>query len=157
MSENIDIITRKENIVAIADAVRAKKGTTAEMTLGEIVSGIEGIEAGGGSGASVETCTVTVDCTNLFACHVDTIFYSSPNGGISGVGCQAGSSITIQNVLCNSVIVFLWSDSEYYYMTSEEAEGFEAIMVNGVSIWFSQHIFNKFDSKQHNENNLLRR
>ena len=41
MSEKI--LTERSNIVAIADAVRSKTGTTAEMTLGGIVSGINGI------------------------------------------------------------------------------------------------------------------
>lgn len=52
------IIAEREDIVAIADAVRNKTGSTSEMTLGGIVSEINGIEAGGG--ASVETCTI--DC-----------------------------------------------------------------------------------------------
>lgn len=40
------IVTERENIVAIADAVRNKTGNTNEMSLGGIVSGINGIETG---------------------------------------------------------------------------------------------------------------
>ena len=43
MAENIKIITDKQDIVAIADAVRNKLGTTAELSLGGIVSGINSI------------------------------------------------------------------------------------------------------------------
>lgn len=38
------IITERSNIVAIADAVREKNGTTDTLTLGEIVEGINEIE-----------------------------------------------------------------------------------------------------------------
>lgn len=54
------VICEREDIVAIADAVRNKTGNSDEMTLGEIASGINGIEAGGSGGGSVETCTVTL-------------------------------------------------------------------------------------------------
>jgi hypothetical protein len=45
---NIKIITNRDDIVAIADAVRNKTGQTNEMTLREIVSGINGISGGDG-------------------------------------------------------------------------------------------------------------
>lgn len=45
---NIKVIANRDEIVAIADAVRNKTGSTEEMSLGEIVSGINGIEVGGG-------------------------------------------------------------------------------------------------------------
>lgn len=54
------VICEREDIVAIADAVRNKTGNSDEMTLGEIASGINGIEAGGSGGGNVETCTVTL-------------------------------------------------------------------------------------------------
>lgn len=54
------VICDREDIIAIADAVRNKTGNSDEMTLGEIASGINGIEAGGSGGGSVGTCTVTI-------------------------------------------------------------------------------------------------
>ena len=48
MSNEI-IITDKSNIVAIADAVRSKTGSTVPMNLGGIVNGINGIQVGSGS------------------------------------------------------------------------------------------------------------
>lgn len=101
MSENIDIITRKENIVAIADAVRAKNGTTAEMTLGEIVSSIESIQTDEG----IKTCTVTIyddgyNHTEInYAClRDDGIFETVPFDGV-------GDTTTIcENVICNQYI-----------------------------------------------------
>lgn len=46
MAENIKVLCEREDIVAIADAVRSKTGTTNEMTLGEIANGIGGITGG---------------------------------------------------------------------------------------------------------------
>ena len=43
MNENIRVIADKEDIVAIADAVREKLGSTVEMSLGEIVTNINKI------------------------------------------------------------------------------------------------------------------
>ena len=40
---NIKVITERSNIIAIADAVRNKTRTSNEMTLGEIVTGINNI------------------------------------------------------------------------------------------------------------------
>lgn len=56
--ETVRVIADKEDIVAIADAIRSKTGSTDEMTLDGIVNGINSIETGGGG--SVETCTVTI-------------------------------------------------------------------------------------------------
>lgn len=46
MSNSIKILAEKQDIVAIASAVRNKTGLTNEMTLGEIVDGINGISTG---------------------------------------------------------------------------------------------------------------
>ena len=54
---NIKVITDRENIVAIADAVRSKIGTTNELTLGEIASSISSITGSGGINTSDATAT----------------------------------------------------------------------------------------------------
>ena len=46
MAENIKIVADREDIVAIANAVRNKIEATKELTLGEIVNGINGINTG---------------------------------------------------------------------------------------------------------------
>lgn len=48
-NSNIKVLVDRNDIVSIADAVRSKNGTTEEMTLGQIVTGIEEI-SGGSSG-----------------------------------------------------------------------------------------------------------
>ena len=57
MSNNIKVITDRENIVAIANAVRSKIGTSNELTLGEIASSISSITSSGGINTSDATAT----------------------------------------------------------------------------------------------------
>lgn len=52
------VICEREDLVAVADAVRSKTGTTEEMTLGEVTSGIYSI-----SGGSVEVVQTTGNST----------------------------------------------------------------------------------------------
>lgn len=49
---NIQILADRKDIVAVADAVRAKTGTTEALTLGDMVTAIENI-SGGGSGTAL--------------------------------------------------------------------------------------------------------
>lgn len=46
---NIKVLADREDIVAIADAVRSKTGSSSELTLDQIVSGINSISGNGGS------------------------------------------------------------------------------------------------------------
>ena len=57
-----------EDLVAIADAVRTKTGSTDKMTLSGIISGIEGIEIGGNgsSGGKIVTGTITPSSQDLY-------------------------------------------------------------------------------------------
>lgn len=64
------ILTERSNIVAIADAVRSKTGTTSSLNLGEIVEGINSISGSGGGGGSTTTVTqatptITVSSSGL--------------------------------------------------------------------------------------------
>lgn len=52
------IVTERSNIVAIADAVRSKTETTNEMSLSEIVSGINSISDSSGGGATIDEWVV---------------------------------------------------------------------------------------------------
>lgn len=47
---NIKVITNRDDIVAVANAVRSKIGETKNMTLGEMASNIQNISIGGGDG-----------------------------------------------------------------------------------------------------------
>jgi hypothetical protein len=53
------VLTEKENIVAIADAIRNKIGSTEELSLGEFVENINGI-TGNGSGGTSNVVTINV-------------------------------------------------------------------------------------------------
>lgn len=60
-----------DKLTAIADATRAKTGTTNQMTLDEIATAINGISSGGNievksfvPAAAVDVTTVTIDLTN---------------------------------------------------------------------------------------------
>lgn len=55
------IVTERENIVAIANAVRNKTGTTETMSLGGIVDSINGIETGGVTNTLYIGTTVPTD------------------------------------------------------------------------------------------------
>ena len=59
MVENIKVLCDREDIVAIANAVRSKTGASGEMTLGGIASGINGISVNGGSDEEYNTLYIT--------------------------------------------------------------------------------------------------
>jgi len=52
------VIVDREDMVSIADAVRSKTGTTAEMSIPEIVVGIEGITGGTSSASDIGVFTI---------------------------------------------------------------------------------------------------
>lgn len=64
------IITERSNIVAIADAVRSKTGETEELTLGEIISGINSISGSGSSGSGssgLDTSDATATASDILS------------------------------------------------------------------------------------------
>lgn len=90
------IITEKSDLVAVANAVRAKTGKTEELTLGEIISGINGIE--------VQTDPVLQDKTVTPNTNSQTITADSGYDGLDTVtvnamptATQATPSITVNS------------------------------------------------------------
>ena len=65
MAENIkvQVLSERDDIVAIADAVRNKTGSTDEMTLSEIVTGINSIT---GTGSGTDTSDATAIANEIF-------------------------------------------------------------------------------------------
>jgi hypothetical protein len=57
MAENIKVLCDREDLVNVADAVRAKTNTSAEMTLNEMATKIGTITGGGGTDTSDATAT----------------------------------------------------------------------------------------------------
>ena len=122
------IITEKENIVAIADAIRSKTNTDADMTLGEMAQGVANIS--GGAAASVDTCAVEVCFDTEYS---NGGYYREPayvvastyvDGKVSTYYCETvfatydretdkltTTTLTIPNVICGtSVTIFTHDD-----------------------------------------------
>ena len=55
-----EYLIQEETLTGIADAIRSKTGETGAISVSDMVSKIEGLQAGGSGGASIETCTVTL-------------------------------------------------------------------------------------------------
>ena len=70
------VLCEKSDIVAIADKIRAANGTTAKMTMQEIIDNCGGSSSGG---AKVETCTVVITSKLVeefwATCYADGEFY----------------------------------------------------------------------------------
>lgn len=72
------VLCEKSDIVAIADKIRAAKGTTAKLTMQEIIDNCGGNSSSGES-MSVETCTVVITSKLVeefwATCYADGQFY----------------------------------------------------------------------------------
>ena len=113
-NETIRVITEKENIVAIADAVRSKTGSTDEMTLDGIVSGINSIETG--ANTSIETGMLTI--TNNFGIFDFFVPIISENDTIAiqhvKTDLWAGTTqATIENVLLYTPIIMVQPNTRF--------------------------------------------
>lgn len=62
MSNKEYVICDKTDLVAVADAIRGKTGSTDDLTVGGLTSAVSGIESGGSGGVTVsELITVTFE------------------------------------------------------------------------------------------------
>lgn len=63
--EKIKVITDRDNLIAIAEAVRSKTGNTNNMTMRDIINGINKLsipsESGGSSGGSGQNLTAEIN------------------------------------------------------------------------------------------------
>ena len=84
------ILCEREDLVAIADAIRSKTSETAEMSLAAMPGKIAGIS--GGETVYEGSCTVTFPNNNLSA----SFYFISPNGNFgSKIYSPSNSSFSI--------------------------------------------------------------
>lgn len=128
--------TSKELLTNLADELRTLTNTTDKMGLSvmaghvsdantevdeqsavvdELMAALQGKSVPGGSGGSVETCTVTVNCLNTMkvyldlVCHIENgniVYKSHRNGSVITYG-NEDTPITLNNVVCGSPIVLV--------------------------------------------------
>lgn len=105
------LICDKQELIAIADAVRVKTGNTDTYTVSELPDAIETIEAGGG--IEIETSTVEIippaNSRNLR--YLGIMFNTLENkkiikNDISGMELEEGNHMVMENVICGSFILF---------------------------------------------------
>ena len=89
------ILTEKENIVAIADAIRNKTGSAEKLALGEFVENINGITSGSNSSNTVTINVSVIEkygtsfyyfSSNGICEHVYLDYYSNPSITINAIG-----------------------------------------------------------------------
>ena len=104
-------------LIAVADAIRVKTGTTERMTLDEMAAAIEGISGSGGGSAEIPTCTVKFVVGEYGEYYSIHSYTKCVNGVISTENFNDGSyetkgegtEIVLENVVCDSIIYFSWS------------------------------------------------
>lgn len=132
------LICDKQELVAIADAVRVKTGNTDTYTVSELPDAIEAIEAGGG--AEIETCTIEV----IPPANKNSLRYFSINfnvledkkiveGFAGGYNFEKGDHIIVENVICGSYIMFDHSMTLDYniFIDDEEIFWYDSIISLG--------------------------
>ena len=135
MSEtnNVKVLADRQDIVAIANAVRNKTGKTNGMTLGAIATNINGISVGGtedldavldaqeakiaelsalldtkaAGGGGVETCTLTIN--NRSNVTISSFVYLTEPGYYATVEGVGAYGIYTYTVLCGSLIYVMYS------------------------------------------------
>lgn len=116
MSDIVKVIVDRDDIVAIADAVRSKNGTTKEMTIGQIITGIE--EISGGNDTSMEDRLVDGTITEYVNDRVTSVK--------SYAFCECVSLTSINLPICTSI-----GTSAFYDCTSLISANFPACVTIG--------------------------
>jgi hypothetical protein len=132
------LICDKQELIAIADAVREKTGNTDTYTVSELPDAIEAIEAGGG--VEIETCTIEV----IPPANKNSLRYFSINfnvlednkiveGFAGGIDFEQGDHIIVENVICGSYIIFDHSMTLDYniFIDDEEIFWYDSIISLG--------------------------
>ena len=87
--EKIKVITDRDNLIAIAEAVRSKTGNTNNMTMRDIINGINKLsipsESGGSSGGSGQNLTAEINAQKELIAELNRILgIKEETGGDSG-------------------------------------------------------------------------
>lgn len=127
----IKVIADRDEIVAIADAVRSKTGTTDEMTLGGIVSGINGITP------NIQSISITSNGTYTAPSGIDgyspitvNVASSGGSGGIIDAPDDTGSTFT-GTITSNGMFGGYYVDTSYNAATIELGVTSKTISVPG--------------------------
>lgn len=92
----------------------------------ELAENISGGGGSGGSGTSVETCTVEYYNNNVSNNYNSSLAYLSYDNGEAEIkvlhGLQGGTTYTIENVSCNSVIIVAYFHYSLNMFSVENAE-----------------------------------
>lgn len=113
-----EYLIQGETLTTLADLVRAKTGATGSLTPAAMQEQLATLpDAGSGTGASVETCTVVID-NQVVNQGCKVVMYAVTvleNGAVTqkhfnldGSGGSTDTLITIENVLCNSIVYVVY-------------------------------------------------
>lgn len=127
-----EYLVQRQSLENIADEIRVLSGTTEPLGLFEmatnvndandevadqtdliaqVANALQGKSVPGGSGASVETCTVTITTASAMAFR-NYAYTSLDNDGNICTVYQAGTSnlysVTLNDVVCGSVVAVAW-------------------------------------------------
>lgn len=97
-------------LTGIADAIREKTGSSEKIKVEDMADKVANLpDAGSGSGAGIETCTVEIIVgSGCQLNHLTAITKSETNNNIEIFNITTyleDTTITIPNVLCNSIII----------------------------------------------------
>ena len=118
MTDKEYVICEKEDLVAIADAVRAKSGSTESLTVEGLSTAVSNV--GGGGGAEIETTDVYVEdgmgfiTTAIFTVYRDgaiTTFAPICNDNCVDEDIFGLSGGTVTNVIVNSFVTIIRAES----------------------------------------------
>ena len=106
------VIANKSDLVAIANAVRNKTGSTEEYNVSELsVAAIEAISSSEGGGTNVETCTVTLEVSGIIDNYI-SVSYGMTNGSLTESYLLSHDS---RSIIVNKGSIIVFADCDQIY------------------------------------------
>lgn len=109
-----EYIIQEESLIALGDSIREKTGKTDSLTIDQMIEEIRNISSGG------STCTVTIQTTSQMTYYYTIHYMKVVNGTaqlVSIIPDEAvyNFNITLEDVLCNSIIAFSWGSNSPHW------------------------------------------